>query len=121
LRLFSSREPLKKWSRARLVLLGDAAHPMLQYAAQGAAQALEDAHALVQAYKRHGLSNVDAVFNEYEQERIPRSSQVVQFARSIGEFAHYDGPRKLVRDAMLRMRDINNYEFLHWLYGNKNQ
>jgi salicylate hydroxylase len=115
----SSRNPLSKWSRGRLVLLGDAAHPMLQYAAQGAAQALEDASSLVASYKKHGPRKIHTVFHEYEQERIPRSSKVVQFARDIGIFAHHGGTAKIVRDAILRMHDKNNYEFLKWLYAEK--
>ncbi|CAF4601877.1 unnamed protein product, partial [Rotaria magnacalcarata] len=62
----SNRNPLSKWSHGHLVLLGDAAHPMLQYAGQGAAQALEDADALVSAYKKYGSLSLDAVFREYE-------------------------------------------------------
>jgi 2-polyprenyl-6-methoxyphenol hydroxylase-like FAD-dependent oxidoreductase len=90
---------------------------MLQYAAQGAAQALEDAFALVNAYKKHGPSKIDAVFREYEQERIPRSSKVVQFARDIGTFAHRDGIAKVVRDGILKMHDMNDYDILKWLYA----
>jgi salicylate hydroxylase len=115
----SSRNPLSKWSRGRLVLLGDAAHPMLQYAAQGAAQALEDACALADIYKKYGPSKIDTVFREYEQERIPRSSKVVQFARDIGVFAHHNGVSKIVRDTILRMHDMNDFDFLKWLYGKK--
>jgi 2-polyprenyl-6-methoxyphenol hydroxylase-like FAD-dependent oxidoreductase len=101
------------------VLLGDAAHPMLQYAAQGAAQALEDACALVNAYKKHGPSKIETVFREYEQERIPRSTKVVQLARDIGTFAHQNGPAKILRDAMLRMHDMYDYECLKWLYAER--
>lgn len=100
-----------------MVLLGDAAHPMLQYAGQGAAQALEDAYALTTAYEKHGPSKIDAVFHDYEQKRIPRSSNVVQFARDIGTFAHHDGLVKIERDAILRMHDMNDYSFLQWLYA----
>ncbi|CAF1582714.1 unnamed protein product [Rotaria magnacalcarata] len=113
------RNPLSKWSRGRLVLLGDAAHPMLQYAAQGAAQALEDACALVAAYKKHGPSKIHAVFHEYEQERIDRSSKVVQFARDIGIFAHQNGVAKIVRDAILRSHDMDNFDSFKWLYAEK--
>ncbi len=116
---FSSRNPLLKWSRGRLVLLGDAAHPMLQYAAQGAAQALEDADALATAYKKHGPRKIQTIFHEYEQERIPRSSKVVQFARDIGTFAHHDGTAKIVRDTILCMHNENNYDFIKWLYVEK--
>ncbi|CAF0915572.1 unnamed protein product [Rotaria sordida] len=107
------RNPLSKWSRGRLVLLGDAAHPMLQYAAQGAAQALEDALALTAAYKKHGPSKIDAIFREYEQERIPRSSKVVQFARDIGTYAHQNGMEKMARDATLRLIILLTSQLLH--------
>src|SRR5205085_6292674 len=43
------REPVAEWSRGRVTLLGDAAHPMLQYLAQGAAMAIEDAYVLANA------------------------------------------------------------------------
>ncbi|CAF3904940.1 unnamed protein product [Rotaria sp. Silwood1] len=93
---------LSKWSHDRLALLDEAVHPTLQYAAQGAAQALEDACALASSYKKHGPSKLHAVFHEYEQERIPRSTKIVHFAREIGIFAHYDGMAKIVRDTILR-------------------
>ena len=92
---------------------------MLQYAAQGAAQALEDAAALVNAYKKHGPSKMDAVFQEYEGERIPHTSKVVQFARMIGVFAHHDGANKVARDTFLRQHDMNDHEFLQWMYAEK--
>ena len=89
---------------------------MLQYAGQGAAQALEDADVLVTAYKKYGPLKIDSVFREYEQKRIPRSSKVVQFARDIGTFAHYGGVAKIIRDEILKEHDIYDYEFLRWLY-----
>lgn len=95
---------------------------MLQYAAQGAAQALEDACALVDAYKKHGPSKIQSVFHEYEQKRIPRSSKVVQFARDIGTFAHHNGMAKMIRDEILRMHDMNDFDYLNWLYAeNENE
>ncbi len=92
---------------------------MLQYAAQGAAQALEDAYALTNVYKKYGPSKINTIFQEYEQERIPRSSKVVQFARDIGIFQHHSGISKIIRDAILHLHDTNNYDFLNWLYAEK--
>ncbi|CAF0907429.1 unnamed protein product [Adineta steineri] len=115
------RNPIKKWNRDRLILLGDAAHPMLQYAGQGAAQALEDAFTLVDIFKKYNLTKFHTIFHEYEQKRIPRSSKVVQFARDIGIFAHYNGIAKILRDSILRMHDINDFSFLEWLYGENNE
>ncbi|CAF1448618.1 unnamed protein product, partial [Adineta steineri] len=109
------RNPLSKWSHGRLVLMGDAAHPMLQFAAQGAAQALTDACALADAYKKHGPSNIDAIFREYEQERIPFTSKIVHFARDISKFAHQSGAAKTVRDELLRMHDMHDFDFIKWL------
>ena len=99
-----------------MVLLGDAAHPMLQYAGQGAAQALEDAFALVSAYRRHGSTKLDVAIREYEEQRIPRSSKVMQFARDIGTFAHRGGSMKSDRDIVLRQHDMNDFDILKWLY-----
>ena len=101
------------------MLLGDAAHPMLQYAGQGAAQALEDAFALVNAYKRYGPSRIESIFRDYEQERIPRSSKVMQFARDIGTFAHHDGLLKANRDMLLRRHNMNDFQMLKWLYADQ--
>ena len=112
-----SRNPLSKWSRHRLVLLGDGAHPMLQYAAQGAAQALEDAYVLCNSYQRHGPSRIQAIFQEYERKRIPRTSKVVQFARDIGIFAHHDGKEKMLRDNILRLHNPTDFQFLKRLYA----
>jgi 3-hydroxybenzoate 6-monooxygenase len=114
----SSRNPLTRWSRGRLVLLGDAAHPMLQYAGQGAVQALEDAVSLVSAYLRYGPSRIDMIFRDYEQERISRSSKVVEFARTIGNFALQNDLPKINRDLILRQHDMNDYKILEWLYAN---
>ena len=50
----ADREPIAQWSHGRATLLGDAAHPMLQYLAQGACMALEDAVTLGEALRRHG-------------------------------------------------------------------
>jgi 2-polyprenyl-6-methoxyphenol hydroxylase-like FAD-dependent oxidoreductase len=101
------------------MLLGDAAHPMLPYAGQGAAQALEDAFALVNAYKKHGPSNIESIFRDYEHERIPRSSKVMQFARDIDTFAHHHGLLKVNRDTLLRQHDMNDFYMLKWLYADE--
>lgn len=92
---------------------------MLQYAAQGAAQALEDACALADACKKHTLSNIEAVFCQYEQERIPLTSRIVHFARTIGHFAHQNGEMKIVRDQFLRMHYPDDFNCVKWMYKEK--
>ncbi|MFI5932233.1 FAD-dependent oxidoreductase [Actinoplanes sp. NPDC051494] len=91
------REDLPTWHRGRVVLLGDAAHPMLPFAAQGAAQAIEDAAALAAAVHRP-----DA-FAHYEAVRRPAVARAVALSRA-GATDHHlpDGPAQRRRDDLLR-------------------
>jgi 2-polyprenyl-6-methoxyphenol hydroxylase-like FAD-dependent oxidoreductase len=73
------REPLDRWGRGAATLLGDAAHPMLPHAGQGAAQALEDAVALARALTDHAVP-ADAL-RFYERTRGPRTRTIVALAR----------------------------------------
>lgn len=74
------RDPLELWSRGRIVLLGDACHPMKPHMAQGAAMAIEDAVILVRCLERHG-DDFDAAFNLYEVSRKDRASLVQKHSR----------------------------------------
>jgi len=71
--------PLAAWGRAAVSLLGDAAHPMLPHAGQGAAQALEDAVILARALRAE--AGVDAALRRYERVRIPRTRAISQLSR----------------------------------------
>jgi 2-polyprenyl-6-methoxyphenol hydroxylase-like FAD-dependent oxidoreductase len=73
------RDPLDVWGRGRVTLLGDAAHPMLPHAGQGAAQALEDAVALGRRLSPH--VPVASALRDYEQVRAARTRSVVMLAR----------------------------------------
>jgi len=110
------RPPISNWTAHRLTLLGDAAHPMLQYIAQGACQAIEDAHCLAAELQRH-LPDVEAAFAAYQAERAPRTARVQQTAQLWGEIIHVDGIGKVLRDALLGPRRADDYEPLEWLYG----
>ncbi len=68
------REPLPRWSDRRVVLLGDAAHPMTPYMAQGAATAIEDAAVLARCLKV--AEDVESAFRLYEEHRKPRTSRI---------------------------------------------
>ena len=73
------REPIAPWGRGPVTLLGDAAHPMLPHAGQGAAQALEDAVALGSTLRR--AADIEPALRHYERVRIPRTRAVVTLAR----------------------------------------
>ena len=70
------RDPLPLWSRGRLVLLGDACHPMKPHMAQGAAMAIEDGAMLARCFKEVGVSNYPLAFSLYEANRAERASKV---------------------------------------------
>lgn len=72
----NNRNPLPVWSNGRLVLLGDACHPMKPHMAQGAGMAIEDAAMLTRCLLEEGLENYEQAFNLYEQNRKARASQV---------------------------------------------
>ncbi len=73
------RDPLPRWTKGRVTLMGDAAHPMLPYLAQGAVMAIEDAYALGTL-----LAHIpsEAALRKYEELRLPRATAVQRAARS---------------------------------------
>ena len=111
------REPVKDWSKGRVTLLGDAAHPMLQYLAQGACMATEDA--IILADKVAAQPNdLPAAFKAYEQERYLRTARVQIMARVYGDFYHARGVTAELRDLALSPRTPQQaYDGIAWLYG----
>jgi salicylate hydroxylase len=111
------REPVKQWSKGRVTLLGDAAHPMLQYLAQGACMATEDAVCLAEKVAAHA-NDLPASFHAYVQERYLRTARVQIMARVYGDFYHARGPAAELRNQMLGPRTPEeSYEGIAWLYG----
>lgn len=113
------RLPTSKWVHGRIGLLGDAAHPMLQYLAQGACQAIEDADALALALPGD-LSDPDLVtagLRRYQDVRAARTAQVQSNARAWGDIWHVDGAAALARDEYLLSRDPADHRYVAWLYG----
>jgi salicylate hydroxylase len=111
------REPIKEWSKGRATLLGDAAHPMLQYLAQGACQATEDAVSLAEKVAAQP-NDLEAAFLAYQQQRYLRTARVQIMARVYGEFYHARGPAAELRNAMLSARTpAQSYDSIEWLYG----
>lgn len=109
-------EPLQQWTTKHVALLGDSAHAMLQYLAQGACQALEDAACLVEKVRSNSVDTEKAL-EEYQQERIPRTTQVQNGARTWGEIKHAeDDATRLLRDTIMLNREPDDYTYLEWLY-----
>jgi len=113
----ADREPIGRWSFGRVPLLGDAAHPMMQYLAQGACMALEDAVTLGEALEAEG-GDIEAGFARYEKARVARTARVVLWTREMGRIYHARGVERLVRNDMWRGRTPERYyDAVEWLYG----
>ncbi|HET7731756.1 MAG TPA: 3-hydroxybenzoate 6-monooxygenase [Usitatibacter sp.] len=113
----ADREPIARWTFGRVTLLGDAAHPMLQYLAQGACMALEDAVTLGEALRAEG-SDLPRAFLRYERARVARAARVVLMAREMGRIYHAHGVERLVRNDLWKGRTPERYyDALEWLYG----
>ena len=113
----ADRDPICQWTFGRTTLLGDAAHPTLQYLAQGACMALEDAVTLGEAMRVHG-NDVVAAFDHYQRSRIARTARVVLSAREMGRIFHASGVERLVRNDLWTGRTPERfYDALEWLYG----
>ncbi len=94
------RAPSSNWGRGPVTLLGDAAHPMLPFLAQGAAMAIEDAFALAAALARFADDPARAL-RDYERQRQPRTARVQRAARRNDFIYHLGGPAARVRNAAL--------------------
>jgi 2-polyprenyl-6-methoxyphenol hydroxylase-like FAD-dependent oxidoreductase len=115
------RPPIKDWSKGRITLLGDAAHPMLQYLAQGACMAVEDAVCLAdRAVAADG--DYATAFRAYQQMRYLRTGRVQIMARVYGEFYHAGGVAKELRNLMLGSRTPDDaMAGMEWLYGEQKE
>ena len=113
------RQPVDNWTQGRVALLGDAAHFMLQYMAQGAAMAMEDAVALgVAAHETDG--DFPAAFRKYQDMRLVRASRVQISANTlVGMIFHVpDGLERHVRNDMYRGRPAERYyDALEWVFS----
>ena len=113
----ADREPIAQWTFGRATLLGDAAHPMLQYLAQGACMALEDAVTLGEAL--HACDgDFGAAFDLYQRSRVTRTARVVLMTREMGRIYHARNVERLVRNDLWKGRTPERYyDALEWLYG----
>jgi len=110
------REPVKNWTDRRVTLLGDAAHPMLQYLAQGAGQAIEDAVVLREAL-RFCRGDIPAAFQKYQQARYLRTGRVQLTARFYGDIYHASGVQRELRNQLFQSgRESAGFAGLQWMY-----
>ena len=115
------RPPIREWSRGRITLLGDAAHPMLQYLAQGACMSIEDAVCLAGAVTA-AEGDYAAAFLAYQKARYLRTGRVQIMARVYGEFYHASGVAKELRNMMLSARTAADaMAGMEWLYGERKE
>ncbi len=112
------RDPVTSWTDGNVALLGDAAHPMMQYMAQGACMAMEDAVCLGRQLALHQGDPIPA-FAGYESLRVTRTARVVLASRAMGDHVyHPDGAHALVRNSILGNWSAEEYYHrLDWLYG----
>jgi 2-polyprenyl-6-methoxyphenol hydroxylase-like FAD-dependent oxidoreductase len=112
------REPVETWVDGRVALLGDSAHPMLQYMAQGACMAMEDAVCLADSLAGHGTA-LEAGLARYRDRRLLRTARVQLMSRAMGDHVYHPaGPHALLRNAIMGSKtQAQWYETLDWLYG----
>lgn len=99
------RDPLGRWSRGRVTLLGDACHPTSPYAGYGAGMAIEDGFFLGRVLRGRDLADgedVASALQDYDDQRVAYTNRVTTFARGLGDMFHNASwPRRVVRDFML--------------------
>jgi len=111
------RHPIGNWTRGRVSLLGDAAHPMLQYVAQGACQAIEDAACLAKMIAEHGR-DYDKALAAYQAARYLRTARVQTTSRFFGDYVlHLHGVNATLRNRLLEPRRADDFSDIEWLYG----
>ena len=109
------RDPLPHWTNGPVALLGDAAHPMFPFFAQGSAQAMEDAAVLAGCLAEQP-GDPSAALRRYEDIRRPRATKLQQISRGRAESNHLpDGPAQRTRDASFAGEDPLAHN--GWIYG----
>ena len=113
----ADREPIAQWNYGRVTLLGDAAHATLQYLAQGACMAMEDAVTLGEALRVHN-NDFGKAYELYQRSRVARTARIVLSAREMGRIFHAKGVERLVRNELWKGRTPERfYDAMEWLYG----
>ena len=114
--IIADRDPIRHWGRGRVMLLGDAAHPVLQSFAQGACMAIEDGVVLAELVE-HAGGDLVAAFASYRKTRLLRTARLALESRAIWSFYHAEGIARDVRnDSTARWKDDDLFRCLAWLY-----
>ncbi len=108
--------PLDHWGRGPVTLLGDAAHPMLPYLAQGAAMAIEDAAVLAHCLGRTPDDPAGAL-RLYEQQRLVRTARTQRAARRNGTVYHLGGIGAMLRTLAISAMGKRLIKHYDWIYG----
>ncbi|MFP5415633.1 MAG: FAD-dependent monooxygenase [Actinomycetes bacterium] len=115
------RNPIMNWITGRIALLGDAAHPPLQYMAQGAIMAIEDGWVLAEHVKRNraddGRVDWDAALAAYNAVRPEHCRRILLTGRVWGELWHLRGRQREQRNAIMRGIDPHQWAFTDWVWG----
>ncbi len=111
----ADRRPMRRWGEGSVTLLGDAAHPMLPFLAQGGGMAIEDAMTLGRCLVRG--DHVTASLRKYERLRRPRTARVQREARRLNRIYHFGTTLAVARDAVLGMKTDNKLtDHYRWIY-----
>jgi salicylate hydroxylase len=115
--VIADRDPIRHWSKGRVTLLGDAAHPTLQTLAQGACMAIEDAVCLAEVIELVG-GDFARAFRQYESARYLRTARVQFESRYLWDnFYHVGGiEREVARQTWSRRSEEQMFDCLAWLY-----
>jgi len=113
--VIADRNPVRRWNRGRIVLLGDAAHPVLQSYAQGAGMAIEDAGCIADLLDRYEYEDA---FAEFSKQRALRTARIQLEGREVWKFYHEEGIGRDVRNAQLEGRTAeDSYKCLDWIWN----
>lgn len=112
------RDPTDTWTKGRVALLGDAAHPTLQYMAQGACMALEDAVCLADEITTHP-GNHETALASYQHRRMTRTARIQLMSRAVGDHIYHPaGVHARLRNEIMSAKSQEQwYDALQWLYG----
>lgn len=108
------REPAETWVDGKVALLGDAAHAMLQYLAQGGAQSLDDSVAMSDSLT--STEDATEAFADYQNRRLEHAGNIQRLARAAGELFHIDGIGRVMRNHTFKDHNPKDYSNLDWMF-----